>query len=262
MPWVRIDETLPSHPKFLSVGLRGIGLFVTGLCYANQHLTDGFLPAAAIRLAGEDASLTCIDLVNAGLWTTCEGGYRIHDFDQFQPSKAKVTRQRKQAKARQKKWLRSVARRRVRDASSNTTTPTRPDPTRTVRTSDRSPDVLSTAVPQGKGAKPQSDFTPTVLTFPGVGPLKTWDLKLGQVQYWRHTYPNVDVLAECRKALAWVNANGDRKKTAKGMPRFLVNWLNRAVDRGPSSARGRPRDASERIQGSVTRFLTKHGETP
>jgi hypothetical protein len=41
-------------------------------------------------------------------------------------------------------------------------------------------------------------------------------------------YPAVSVAAELRKARAWLVANPRRRKTARGMPRFLVGWLNRA----------------------------------
>ena len=39
-----------------------------------------------------------------------------------------------------------------------------------------------------------------------------------------------DVVAEIRRAYEWILANPDRRKTAKGMRRFLFNWLSRAVD--------------------------------
>lgn len=76
--------------------------------------------------------------------------------------------------------------------------------------------------------------TPSVLTFPTVGSGPTsWALTVAQVVAWQTCYQGTDVEAECRKALAWVQAN--RPKTAKGMPAFLVNWLNRAVQRGGNS---------------------------
>ena len=75
--------------------------------------------------------------------------------------------------------------------------------------------------------------TPPVLTFPVVGQKgPTWDLSQAQIDAWQQSYPDVDILAECRKALAWVQAN--RRKTARGMPRFLVAWLNRATNASSS----------------------------
>lgn len=81
---------------------------------------------------------------------------------------------------------------------------------------------------------------PALLTFSTVGKSPTWALTASRVAEWASLYPSLDVEAECRKALAWVSANPDRRKTAKGMPAFLVNWLNRAADRGGSPAQSAP----------------------
>ena len=68
------------------------------------------------------------------------------------------------------------------------------------------------------------------LLFPVAGPSLhgTWVLTQEQMSRWVTTYPALDVLAECRKALAYVEAN--TKQTARGMPRFLVAGLNRATN--------------------------------
>jgi hypothetical protein len=55
-----------------------------------------------------------------------------------------------------------------------------------------------------------------------------WELTFAQVDEWAGLYPGLDVVAEAAKALAWVKANN--RKTAKGMPRFLVSWLGRATN--------------------------------
>jgi len=69
-----------------------------------------------------------------------------------------------------------------------------------------------------------------MLTFPTSGPCpQTWDLTDDQIGVWQGIYPALDVDQECRMAWAWVDANVSRRKRPKGMPRFLVSWLNRAV---------------------------------
>ena len=70
------------------------------------------------------------------------------------------------------------------------------------------------------------------LAFVTVGEPSSWLLTDDRISEWATTYPNLDVRAECLKASAWLNANTSRRKTASGMPRFLVNWLNNAVNRG------------------------------
>ena len=57
------------------------------------------------------------------------------------------------------------------------------------------------------------------------------DTKLNE---WQRLYPAIDVLTEVRKMSAWLTANPAKRKTARGIQRFCVNWLSRAQDRGGS----------------------------
>lgn len=87
---------------------------------------------------------------------------------------------------------------------------------------------------------PEASETPSgaVLTFPTEGKVKEWHLSGEQLDLWRGLYPSLDVEGECRKALAWVLSKADHRKTAGGMARFLVSWLNRANDRPARPAPG------------------------
>jgi hypothetical protein len=92
------------------------------------------------------------------------------------------------------------------------------------------PDLLSREV-GGEPSKPASPPAP-VLTFPTTGAAKSWGLTAALLTELQSAYEHVDILAEARKALVWVNANPGKKKTAKGMASFLVSWLNNGVRRG------------------------------
>jgi hypothetical protein len=75
------------------------------------------------------------------------------------------------------------------------------------------------------------DDSPGLLVFPTIGAQgREWRLTTRQADEWRVLYPGLDILAEAQKALAWVRAKPDRRKTPRGMPAFLVNWFNRAVN--------------------------------
>jgi len=80
-------------------------------------------------------------------------------------------------------------------------------------------------------SSPSAKVINGALWYPILGPRKTWPLEQEQIDEWAKLYSGVDVMAECKKALAWVSAS-NLKKTERGMNRFLVNWLNRATDRG------------------------------
>lgn len=94
-------------------------------------------------------------------------------------------------------------------------------------------DRVSTSGKEEVSAEPPSDSSPAVLTFPtiGKGP-KSWALTEAYLSELVSAYPGVDVRGECQRSLMWVKANGP--KTAKGMPAFLVRWMNTATNRGGS----------------------------
>ena len=114
MPWVRIDEEFPHHPKVVKAGPLGMAMHVAALCYCNQYLTDGFVPKSVaaglldldgigmrqwmgeLTGGGEDATwqLVVQDLEDAGLWERAEGGWQIHDYHDYQPSREHVLKVR------------------------------------------------------------------------------------------------------------------------------------------------------------------------
>jgi hypothetical protein len=98
------------------------------------------------------------------------------------------------------------------------------------------PDLLSLDV-GGETAKPPSP--PPVMAFPVTGnhAQPSWPLVADYLADLQRDYEHLDVLAECKKASAWLKANPGRKKTAKGMPAFLVGWLNKAAGHGPVGVR-------------------------
>jgi hypothetical protein len=103
-----------------------------------------------------------------------------------------------------------------------------------------------------------------VLAYPVVGKGgPAWNLGQLAIDRWVSLFPGVDVLAECRSALAWVEANRERRKTAGGMTRFLVAWLGRAQNRGPSgggSSRHAATPASDAMAAIVATGMRSRGQ--
>lgn len=85
---------------------------------------------------------------------------------------------------------------------------------------------------------------PSLLRFPCDGDPNEWHVVGSLVKHWRELFPSLDIGQECRNALAWVEASPDRRKTARGMQRYLVGWFGRAQNggqrRGGSPALGVP----------------------
>ena len=103
MAWVKLDEQFTDHPKIMQAGPLASWLYVCGLTYCNRLLTNGHIPAGQLRkLADLDgADLLAATLVRVGLWDTVDGGYQVHDYLDYQPSKDQVMAQREATAIRQ-----------------------------------------------------------------------------------------------------------------------------------------------------------------
>jgi hypothetical protein len=110
---------------------------------------------------------------------------------------------------------------------------------------------------KGKGTEGSSEAltrseptdSPVLLTFPTIGTEgDSWRLRRVQVDEWRAAFPGIDVLAECQKALGWVKTNPGRRKTPRGMPKFLYGWIARSVNSGTAVPDlGEPQDAAPKV---------------
>lgn len=133
MTWLKIDDGFVDHPKVCGLSHAAFHLHVAALCYCARHLTDGLIPAViAVRLLHGITARHREELVNAGLWVPVDDGWKVHNFLEFNPSRAKVEDERAQSAERQRKHRES---RRDNPVSNGPVTRSRPDPTRTTGSS-------------------------------------------------------------------------------------------------------------------------------
>ncbi len=89
----------------------------------------------------------------------------------------------------------------------------------------------SCAEPSADAEAPAPD--PDCPVFPCAGPGKHWRATLEQRGRWHAGYPTLDIPTEYRRAAAWLADNPTKRKTARGMPKFIGGWLARAQNTGP-----------------------------
>jgi hypothetical protein len=61
---------------------------------------------------------------------------------------------------------------------------------------------------------------------------KLFEVKQSLIDSLSDSFPTVDVIAEVKHAIAWINSKTANRKTHGGMERFFVNWLGRAKKDG------------------------------
>jgi|SRR5215471_385582 len=101
MGWVRLEDGIGEHPKLAAVDDHAFALYVCGLAYCNRNLTDGFIPTAVgltLRHSGKTKQ-AIVALETARLWQAVDGGWRVHDYLDYQPSKQQVELSRGKVRA-------------------------------------------------------------------------------------------------------------------------------------------------------------------
>lgn len=76
------------------------------------------------------------------------------------------------------------------------------------------------------------DSSPVVMRFPVIGQEDPWPLHQSSVDQFRQTFPGVNVPLALGEAKLWCEVNRTKRKTARGMPKFLFAWLERRQNRG------------------------------
>lgn len=96
MVWLRIDDQIAHHPKFIEAGPVASWLWICGNAYCNKYLTDGFIKASALTTLGgvTNARKWAERLADVGLWKRVDGGYTVHDFHDHNPTAADVRAKR------------------------------------------------------------------------------------------------------------------------------------------------------------------------
>lgn len=108
--WSKLDDELIDHAKVFAAGAKigvngpaiALGMYAVGLMWSNKHLTDGFLPKSTIKSFPHVANpLAVADaLVAARLFDKVRGGFRVHDFGDYNHNASEIKAQRKDDRLR------------------------------------------------------------------------------------------------------------------------------------------------------------------
>jgi hypothetical protein len=57
MSWAKLDDRFWMHPKVTAIGNEGAGTFARLLSYCSCYLTDGLVPADAVKMISQNRKL-------------------------------------------------------------------------------------------------------------------------------------------------------------------------------------------------------------
>jgi hypothetical protein len=85
----RLDTGWHVHPRVLSLGLAAMGLHAWSISYCDHARSNGFIPMGAWpALPGIRSAV--MTLHQSGLWEVCDGGYRLHDYLDYNRSREQI----------------------------------------------------------------------------------------------------------------------------------------------------------------------------
>lgn len=98
-----------------------------------------------------------------------------------------------------------------------------------ITTCAEEPQAAPPQEPEGEPVDAEVDGEPLInFPLPGTGEYTVTDAHLAD---WQTAYPGVDIKTELAKMRVWLLENPKNRKTIKGIPRFISNWLTRSQDR-------------------------------
>jgi hypothetical protein len=146
MVWAKIDDEILDNPKIAKAGPFGFAMHVAGITWCCRNLSDGKIPYGRVTALvtcdritfdtanplalpngprsmggaeGLDPYLIADHLVVCGLWDRTDDGYEIHDFLEYNPSRAEVESKRSREAQRQDEYRKSRTKSRRDTPSSN-----------------------------------------------------------------------------------------------------------------------------------------------
>jgi hypothetical protein len=236
VPWIRLYTTFPRHRKTMALRrILGTSDPILGLwCWASENAPDGDLSSFSVEELEVVAGWTG-ERGNA-FKALCDVGFIDVVSDAVSANRFLLHEWADHSGAGISSYLGRRERQRdlMRDRRSGDTEDQREKKKKKKSVSTllalTSADCAETAE-----AAPAPPASPTVLTFPCDGSPDHWGLTQELIDGWQKLYPSLDVMQESRGALAWILAQPSRRKTTRGMSKFLVGWLSRAQNSGPRS---------------------------
>jgi hypothetical protein len=164
--WARLDDRFHDNRKVKRLWRRNgaaLALHVMAIAYCAGNETDGLVDHEFVLEkvpAVRDRDPMTTALVETGFWTVEDDGWRIHDFLDYNPSRASLNDKR-EADAERKRRVRTGNPTNVRQTSARTPNGRTPD---VQPDSARSPvRVLAESAPRARAVPSRPDLTPPVV---------------------------------------------------------------------------------------------------
>ena len=119
MAWVKLDDRFFDNPKIAALSDGAQLAYLKSLTYCASQLTDGKFP---LRKAREFATPKAIKELVAGLWDEDAGGFVVHDYLTYNPTREQVLKERQERhEQKSRAGIKGMAKRWHSDNTTNNT---------------------------------------------------------------------------------------------------------------------------------------------
>ena len=107
MTWVKIDDGMPQNTKVGRLSDAGFRAYVLSICYCGANTTDGVIERSLLMLIPTATLKIAKELVAKGLWEDRPDGWYVHDYLEWNRSKAQIEADRNAHRENGRKGLAS-----------------------------------------------------------------------------------------------------------------------------------------------------------
>lgn len=238
MTWFKNDDSFYDHPKVVDAPDCAVALWTRAGCWSARYLTDGFVPTTMPARLCDDPDTAVKELVARGLWERAKGGYRFHDWGDYQPTRESVESDRAAARERMR-VLRNGR------SKSHGSEGVRANNSEQQQNSDRTsrPPTRPDQEPSKEGSDADRLRFDNAVRIPEPFPLSE-EMK----QWVRDNTPSIDGWKEHQKLIDHFLAAPDKTGRKKDWLATWRNWMRRAQEYAEENAKRRGEDLTRHVE--------------
>jgi hypothetical protein len=103
MPWFNVDDSFYDHPKAWDAPDCAVALWTRAGSWSARSRKDGFVPAGMLARFCSDPEQAVRELLDRGLWERTKGGYKFHDWPDWNLTKVQIDGKREAGAERQRR---------------------------------------------------------------------------------------------------------------------------------------------------------------
>ena len=255
--WIKIESVTPEKPEVFEIadhlGItpeHAFGCLVIVWIWADQQSINGNAPIVTKSLIDRKTGVSSFTdaMIKSGWLIENDNGYTFKNFEKHNGNSAKNRAMTARRVAKHKGLT-------EKKRSGNDDNVTNALPREEKR---REENIIESTIVDSSSEPSQAPSLTAIISIPtnrNATKGEEYPVTQQQVDDWSASYPAVDVMQQLRTMRSWSINNPTKRKTVKGMPKFIDSWLSREQDRGGKNETHQRTDQHETHHQRITRLI-------